>query len=332
MNAPLVSVVVAAWQSQPAQLQMALHSALAQSHTQLEIIVSDDSPDDRLRALVQALNDTRLLYQHNGPALGVARNHWACLRQARGDFVVVLNHDDWLAPGFVHTLLQGLMANPSAVLAFCDHWIINAQNQRQAAATERACADWGRSQLAAGLHLPFASLVVAQTIPMAMGTLFRRAALHGELPVDAGPAYDLWLTYLLCRPGAGAVYVPERLSAWRAHDGNLTSVAGLDWRVGAAKCWQAMLADPVFDVERRAVRQRAASAWVSCATLAWQRGRRAECARFARKSLRTRFTMKGLFVRALAAIPAWCVPAMLLPKRWVPVAGSTRPPPQRAAV
>jgi Glycosyl transferase family 2 len=285
----LVSIVVAAYKTRAEHLHAALQSALAQSHQHLEILVVDDSPDDSLRALVQGFGDARLHYQHNLPALGVAHNHWQALARARGEFAMVLNHDDWIAPDFVQRMVAALRAQPLAVLAFCDHWVINSQGQRLQPQTNEVSATWGRAALAPGLHQPFAALVVSQSIPMVMGTLFRRGALPSSWPDHAGPAYDLWLALLLCRGGGGAWYVPERLSAWRTHDDNLTAAAGLDWRVGAALCWQAMLHEPLFATHQQQVQVRAAGAWQACAAGAWRRGLCWQGTHFAWRSLRLRW-------------------------------------------
>jgi glycosyltransferase involved in cell wall biosynthesis len=286
-TAALVSIIVATYKTQHAHLHAALHSALSQSHPHLEILVVDDSPTNSLRSLVQGLGDGRVRYQHNQPALGVAHNHWQALAQARGEFVVVLNHDDWLAPEFVQVMLAALQAQPQVVLAFCDHWVINSQGQRLLRQSDEVSAAWGRSNLAPGLHPTFAGLVVSQSIPMVMGTLFRRSALPAHWPEHAGPAYDLWLAFLLCRTGGAAWYVPQRLSAWRTHTGNLTSIAGMDWRLGAASCWQAMLQEPLFARHQAQVRARAAGAWRACATGAWRQGRLWQAAHFAWRAIQS---------------------------------------------
>lgn len=301
MTAPLVSIVVAAHCSQAEHFSTALRSALAQSWPQLEVLIGDDSPDERLRSLVDALLDTRLHYQHHVPALGVARNHWALFARARGEYIVVLNHDDWLAPDFVATMVDALQRQPRAVLAFCDHWVIDAAGRRQQAETDHNSVVWGRAGLASGLHQPLMGLLAAQTIPMAMGTLFRRSALPTQLPAHAGPAYDLWLTYLLARGGRGACYEPRRLSAWRSHAGNLTSGAGLPWLQGAAECWQAIAADREFADIRAAALDKAAASHCACAVRSWRDGHRIACMRFALHSLRAGFSARGLV--ALLMLP-----------------------------
>ncbi len=300
----LVTLIVAAYRTRPEHLRAALASALAQTHAELEIIVSDDSPDHRLGALVAAFADPRLHYQHHPQALGAAQNHARCLQQARGSFVAILNHDDALAPEFVARTRAALRRHPSAVLAFCDHHVVDADGRPQTAQSDRVSARWGRAMLASGLHRPFTSLVVAQSIPMAMGTLIRRTAVPHAPPRCAGPAYDLWLSYLLARHGGGAVYLPERLSAWRDHAGSLTHQGGLDWLRGAALCWEAMADDAAFTGQRALLCSRVAAAWVACARAAWRQGRVADSRRYAARSLQTRFTARGVAALGLSLWPA----------------------------
>lgn len=308
MSPPLVSIVIAAYRSQHDHLRAAIGSAIAQSESGIEIIVSDDSPDETLAELVSGFNDERIRYRHNSPPLGVARNHWTSFSESRGEFIVVLNHDDWLAPTFVERMVGALQAEPLAVLAFCDHWVMDVDGQRLLSETDRVTAATGRSQLNRGLQRSLAPLVAAQSIPMAMGTMFRRVALPVKLPEDAGPAYDLWLTYLLCRADRSAWYESERLSAWRTHASNLTSQNGLDACLGAANCWEAMARDAAFDSQRTIVRRRAADLFIGCATRSWAHGQRANCMRYAWRSIGYRLT-----IRAMAAM---LLP--LLPCRWAP--------------
>lgn len=300
---PLVSIVIAAFRSRRDHLSVAITSALDQTWGAIEIIVCDDSPDDGLRSFVAGFRDPRLRYRHNAPALGVAGNHWASFAEARGEYIAVLNHDDWLSPAFVERLASVLLQQPGAVLAFCDHWIIDVRGRRRDAETDRNSGDWGRAQLAPGLHRPFAALVAHQTIPMAMGALFRRSALPKTLPDDAGPAYDLWLAYLLCRGGGGAWYAPERLSAWRAHTENLSSGGGLAWLRGSATCWQAMSADALFAPLHHHTRHKAALGYYGCALRSWRDGRRWACAGFAWRSVCTRPTLRGLIACVLPVVP-----------------------------
>jgi glycosyltransferase involved in cell wall biosynthesis len=312
MHTPLVSIVIAAYRSRPDHLSAAIVSALSQSWREIEIIVSDDSPDDGLRRLVSGFRDERLHYVHNLPALGVARNHWVSFGKARGEYIAVLNHDDWLAPQFVERLVGVLQGAPEATLAFCDHWVIDVAGRRMQAETDSNTLFCGRAALSPGLHQPFVRLVGEQTIPMAMGAVFRRSALPGQLPAEAGPAYDLWLTYLLSCTGGGAWYVKERLSAWRTHDTSLSSGGGIAWLKGAATCWSRVAGDARFADIRNDARKKAAQGFYACATRSWAGGRRLDCVRYAGRSLGAMLTLKGVLACLLPLLPK-----RLAPLRWV---------------
>jgi GT2 family glycosyltransferase len=156
--------------------------------------VSDDSPSDVLQSVVREFHDPRLSYRCNTPSRGPAANHWSCFREARGEFIVILNHDDVLEPVFLERLLPPLQNNPSIAVAFCDHWIIDDSGAVRRESSDEASRHYGRTTLAAGPHEPFHQQLLHQTIPMAMGAVFRRSALPADLPANAGPAYDLWLT------------------------------------------------------------------------------------------------------------------------------------------
>lgn len=306
MKRPLVSIVIATFNSRRDHLSAAITSALAQSWREIEIIVSDDSQRDELQEFVASFRDARLRYRHNSPALGVAGNHWAAFAEARGEYIAVLNHDDWIAPTFVERLALGLNEQPEATLAFCDHWVIDVRGRKLEAESDRNSLAWGRATLAAGMHRPFVHLIANQTIPMAMGAMFRRAALPSATPVDAGPAYDLWLAYLLCCGGGGAWYVAERLSAWRTHATSLTSEGGLAWLQGSALCWSTMAGDTRFGAVRHLASSKAALSYYACAVREWTHGHRIRCIRFALRSLRASVTRRGLAAIVLPFVPvAW---------------------------
>ncbi len=300
---PLVTITIAAYKSRPAHLAAAVESALAQSWRDIEILVSDDSPDASLRSVVDRFGDDRVSYRHHSPRLGVARNHWNAFRDAKGEFIAVLNHDDLLSPTSLEKLVPPLVADPTLALSFCDHWVIDADGQRLPEETDRVSGVWGRADLSAGAVTPFYGLFAAQTVPMAVGSVFRRGLLPEHLPGEAGPAYDQWLTYLLCRTGLGAYYVKERLNSWRIHSESLTSQGNPDWMYGSATGWETAYRDANLLPVRPDLRRKAALAYYSCAVGSWQQGRRADCFRYGWRSLRIQPSSKGLIACLLPAVP-----------------------------
>lgn len=263
MSEPQVSVVTATF-GPPRFLRAALDGALAQTLGDLEVLVGDDSGDDETRALVESLADRRVSYARNERTLGPAANHRRLLARCRGRYLAILNQDDLWDGNLLERLVGRLEATPSAILAFCDHWLVDEQGGRLPEGTARATERYGRGDLAAGERRPFFDLLERQSIPLAMGAVFRNEAeVLGPLPDRVGAGYDLWLTYRLARTGRGACYLPERLSAWRVHGAQLSARAGAASSLAAAECWRAAAADPACASRRSGLRALARGAWRS---------------------------------------------------------------------
>ena len=302
---PAVSVVVTAFRRDD-YLHAALSSALNQSFEDFEIVVFDDAASDSTRQLVESLGDRRLSYRSNPHPLGPAGNHRAAFQQARGEFLAILNHDDRWEPDFLGTLVPPLQRDPNLVLVFCDHQVIDRTGNLMAAETERVTRQWRRDRIAEGVHQKFHHLAIDQSIPLAMGAVFRKSALPPDVPPDeAGPAYDLWLALKLAATNRGALYCRRRLSAWRVHSESLTAGRGLDWATGAAECWRWAAADPTFHHHRTTIRGKLATALTGAAVCSLRAGDPSRARRFAREALQA-----GARGRALAAIGL-----SLLPRR-----------------
>ena len=96
---PLVSVLMAVYNAEP-WLEVALQSLLRQSLADIEVLAVDDASTDRSLAILQevAAQDSRLrvFCQTENQGQAVARNR--ALREARGEFVCMVDADDWLSP------------------------------------------------------------------------------------------------------------------------------------------------------------------------------------------------------------------------------------------
>lgn len=104
-NAPIVSVIIAAYQAQ-AFIAEAARSALAQSITGIEILVSPDEPRSVTDYSFLAALDPRVRVLSDVPVStgpGPARNR--ALEEARGRFIAVLDADDLWSPAYLARLL-----------------------------------------------------------------------------------------------------------------------------------------------------------------------------------------------------------------------------------
>lgn len=114
--APLVSIGVPTFE-RASTLERSIASALAQTHSRLEVVVSDDGSQDGTEALCRemAARDPRLRYirqQHIGPTA----NFNAVLAAWRGEYVLLLADDDWFEPDYVERCLASLVSAPGTAL------------------------------------------------------------------------------------------------------------------------------------------------------------------------------------------------------------------------
>jgi len=259
MNTPTVTAVIATYR-RGEYLRQAIGSALAQTRVDLEVLVTDNADDPGMRRLAESFEDSRVRYRSNPSCLGPAGNHWAAMLAARGRYIAILNDDDLWRPDWLATAVPVLDSTPEAVLVFCDHDVIDPAGRSLSAEADHLTERWGRDKLTQGLYRPFPDLAARQSIPVAMGCLFRRDGIDPTALPDVGPAYDLWLAFALCRTGLGAYYMRDRMTAWRVHPGQITGTRDEAGTRGSLACWQAMAKDPIFWPVRRTVRRRLADA------------------------------------------------------------------------
>ena len=89
----------------------AIDSVLEQTHSSLDIFVVDDGRLDGSRALVEDIKDSRwrIVERQNG-GLAAARN--TGIDAAQGDFIALLDADDWWHPEKIELHLKHFASNP----------------------------------------------------------------------------------------------------------------------------------------------------------------------------------------------------------------------------
>ena len=97
-------------------LELAVRSALEQTIPILEIIVSNDCSTDTTKEVLDKLSKEisilKVVHQTNN--LGIAQNVNACLRLAKGDYIIRLDSDDCLMPQFAEKLVHQFSLYPNA--------------------------------------------------------------------------------------------------------------------------------------------------------------------------------------------------------------------------
>ncbi|WP_375510878.1 glycosyltransferase family 2 protein [uncultured Nostoc sp.] len=94
---PKVSVIIPAYNTE-AYLAKAIESVLEQTLTDIEVIIVDDASSDKTVEVAKSFTDPRLKIIVNQQNLGAAAARNRALRAAQGEWIAVLDSDDWYAP------------------------------------------------------------------------------------------------------------------------------------------------------------------------------------------------------------------------------------------
>ncbi|MFW6323881.1 MAG: glycosyltransferase family 2 protein [Desulfovibrionales bacterium] len=103
---PLVTVAIPTYNRGDGYLSTAVCSATSQTYGNIEIIISDNCSDDDTESVVRGFKDERILYIRHERNIGPNSNFNFCLKQARGDYFLLLHDDDLIDPDFVESCLR----------------------------------------------------------------------------------------------------------------------------------------------------------------------------------------------------------------------------------
>lgn len=105
----------------------AIDSILAQTFTDLELIVCDNASTDSTEQIVReyAARDPRVRYHRNVEDIGPAANHNVGFKLARGEFFRWHAHDDMIAPTYLAKCVAALDSDPTIVCAHTQTVIVD---------------------------------------------------------------------------------------------------------------------------------------------------------------------------------------------------------------
>lgn len=94
---PQISICIPAYK-RVNYLERLLNSISNQTYKDFEVIITDDSPDDGVKQLLEKLqSDTNIRFFKNENALGTPENWNEAIRRAEGTWIKLMHDDDWFA-------------------------------------------------------------------------------------------------------------------------------------------------------------------------------------------------------------------------------------------
>lgn len=220
-----VSVIIPAYNTEK-YIAHAISSALSQTLSNIEVIVVDDCSTDNTVEVVRSFFDPRLKLLLNPVNLGAggARNN--ALQAAKGEWIAVLDSDDWYAPQRLE-ILVGIAERENADFVADDLYLIedgssspwgtmiDESGEKISSIEQFEAAEFILSDIEnrEGLHLGFSK------------PLFRREFLveHEIKYQDIKVTQDFWFDMQCFLHGARFFLVPEPLYYYRARPGSLVS-------------------------------------------------------------------------------------------------------------
>lgn len=157
-------------------LRTALDSALAQSYSNIEVVVSNNACTDNTASVLESLGDSRLHVLEQKNTLGMMENWNACLRAASGKYFLLLSDDDVLEPTAIEEMVDAFEESerqgPSLGFVYCNGKVIDQNGKTLALAKEAPVIESAQEMICAffdGKRTPWACSILFRTEELASG-------------------------------------------------------------------------------------------------------------------------------------------------------------------
>jgi GT2 family glycosyltransferase len=195
-------------------VRQAVASVLTQTFPDFEFVIVDDASTDGTVATIEALGDPRIRLLRNEANLGQVPSLNRGLREARGEYVARIDHDDWCLPTRLERQVAVLDREPAVGLV--GTWM-DLVDDRGRAVTEL------RSTIADYAEFLYHTLIMRVLISHPSAMYRREPVLAlGGYDEATGPAEDKDLWRRLALERWDARIVPEPLVVYRLHEGQLS--------------------------------------------------------------------------------------------------------------
>ncbi|MBD2567392.1 glycosyltransferase family 2 protein [Anabaena lutea] len=225
---PEVSVIIPAYNTS-AYISRSIESALGQTLKNIEVIVVDDASTDNTLEVVSSFTDERLKVFINSENLGAGGTRNRAIEEAKGNWIAVLDSDDWYAPERLERLVQ-LAYQENADMIADDLYLIKDGEE----------SPWSTLIQESGESIPttkqidpvfFVETDIYRKPGLHLGIskpLFRREFLiQQDIKYDPGikVSQDFWLALTCLVRGARFFLVPEPYYFYLSRSGSLVFTA-----------------------------------------------------------------------------------------------------------
>lgn len=203
--------------NRPELIARCIDSCLAQTYSNLEILIGDDSKDFHTQQLIATryAQEPRVHYAMNQPPLGQARNVASLFARASGDKILLIHDDDLLTTDGVEKLVSLWQIHPQLDAAFGDQYEADHNGIVDLDASTRLNASFRRTKDAQGLQPVTGRTGLIQMFPnngwMADAELARRIGYDEQY----GICCDFVFGTQLCFAAREVFYLHDYVSVYR---------------------------------------------------------------------------------------------------------------------
>lgn len=208
----LVSIIIPTYNGEK-YITKTVKSCLEQFHNNIEVIIIDDLSTDNTKDVLKNLTDSRIQVFYNEINLGISKNVNFGVSKAKGEYIILLGHDDMLPPFHVQNMLRAF--TPKIGLVHCNSIHINDQdevlkiskkNKRQIRKTKK----------------PLQTLAIKNFI-QSCGMMFRRSSFLKVGGWDESyKLYGEWLLYTKLATICDFAYTSSTFGYYRKHKTNIS--------------------------------------------------------------------------------------------------------------
>lgn len=203
-HAPKISIIVPCFNSTSAFMSDMVRSVMEQSYANWELLLLDAGPRNGVvKHAVDNRRDARVRYIDLGGNKGIVGNTNHGIKEATGEFVAFLDHDDMLEPDALYEYVKCINNHPEVQLLFCDEDMFEKRGVYRQPVF--------KTQL--NLDLLYSHNCVTHFL-MVRASLLNRIGLSSE---EVAGAQDYDLTLRVIEAKGEILHVPRMLYHWRQH-------------------------------------------------------------------------------------------------------------------
>ena len=228
---PLVSILIPTY-NRPQYFEIALKSAVTQTYRNVEIIIGDDSTDDKTEKIVQRYQEkyNNVFYKRNNRKCATAAersyaNYSEVLHRSHGEYINYLHDDDIFTNNKIAKMMNYYIQYPHVSLVASYRNLIDAEgNKSDFDGYPRWLVD--KDTLVSSQTAIKSLIMDVNFIGEPTTCLVRRSTINNNFGTFAGKSFDClndiaqWLQSL---QQGDLIYIKEPLSSLRVHDGQKTN-------------------------------------------------------------------------------------------------------------